>query len=234
MTAQAESPEFEMEIGTKLDRFTVELSFSCRPGEVLAVVGPSGAGKTTLLRIIAGFMHPGEGFIRLGDTVFFDKQAHIHLPPQGRRVGLVTQEYTLFPHMTIRENLAFAHNGGPDPVDLLEASGIAHLADRRPDKISGGERQRAALCRILAMSPNMLLLDEPFSALDIENRIILQEMIIKVGRERKIPIIHVTHDLSNALRYADRILAINEGREDRAWLDRQLEYLERNAVLARR
>jgi molybdate transport system ATP-binding protein len=212
---------FSMKLRKKLDRFSIELSLHCGPGELVAIVGPSGAGKTTVLRCIAGFIHPEEGWMRLGDTMLADTASGIRLSPQKRRVGLVNQEYTLFPHMTVLENVAFAHSGGPEPMALLESSGIAHLAGERPCRISGGERQRAALCRVIAMCPRMLLLDEPFSALDVENRLRLREMILDVVKARSIPILHVTHDLSAAVRSADRIVALNLGKEDGPWLERQ-------------
>ena len=218
-----------MRILKKLDRFSIELSLHCPPGETVVLTGPSGSGKTTVLRSIAGFLRPESGWMRLGGRVLMDSDSGVFLPPQKRRVGLVTQEYTLFPHMTVLENIEYAYAGGPEPMDLLESSGIAHLANKRPARISGGERQRAALCRILAMCPEMLLLDEPFSALDIENRFRLQEMIDKAGRERNIPIVRVTHDLSSVVRCPDTVLAITEGKENKTWLDRQLRFLTAGA-----
>lgn len=217
--------EFEMQITKKLDRFSIDLRLRCPAGKTLVLTGPSGAGKTTVLRCIAGFLRPETGRMRLKGRLLLDTDTGVCLSPQKRRIGLVTQEYTLFPHMTLRENVEFAYVGGPEPMALLESSGIARLADQRPARISGGERQRAALCRTLAMCPEMLLLDEPFSALDAENRIRLQELISEVGRKRNIPILHVTHDLSAAVQSADFILAITEGRENRDWLDRQLDCL---------
>jgi molybdate transport system ATP-binding protein len=217
---------FSMKLRKRLDRFSIELSLHCGPGELVAIVGPSGSGKTTVLRCISGFTHPEEGWMRLRDTMLVDTTSGIRLSPQKRRVGLVNQEYTLFPHMTVLENVAFAHTGGPEPMALLESCGIAHLAEERPGRISGGERQRAALCRVLAMCPRMLLLDEPFSALDVENRLRLREMILDVVKARSIPILHVTHDLSAAVRSADRIVALNLGKEDKPWLERQFRLFD--------
>ncbi len=220
---------FRMKILKKLDRFSIELSLHCPPGKTVVLTGPSGSGKTTVLRAIAGFLRPESGWMLLGGRTLLDTSSGVFLPPQKRRVGLVTQEYTLFPHMTVLENVEFAYSGGPEPRSLLESSGIPHLADKRPNRISGGERQRAALCRILAMCPEMLLLDEPFSALDVENRFRLQEMIAGAGRERNIPILHVTHDLSAAVHGSDAVLAITEGKENGPWLERQLRFLNEDA-----
>jgi molybdate transport system ATP-binding protein len=220
---------FFMDIKKKLPRISIDFSLSCRPGEVCSLVGPSGAGKTTLLRCIAGFIAPEEGEIRLGERLLYSSRRKTNLPTRVRRVGLMTQEPGLFPHMTVLENVLFARRsarqGAAEVMALLEVSGIAHLAGERPEKISGGERQRAALCRVLAMQPDLLLLDEPFSSLDMENRGRLQKLVWENRKKLRIPVLYVTHDLRSALEHTDRCETINEGRSDPAWLLRQLGFL---------
>ena len=136
--------------------------------ETLALVGPSGAGKSSVLRAIAGLLRPERGRIALGETAWLDTETGIDLPPEQRSVGLVFQEYAVFPHLDVRRNVGF---GGRDRVDeLLERFRIAHLANARPGALSGGERQRVALARALARDPAVLLLDEPLAALDTHTR----------------------------------------------------------------
>jgi len=218
-------------------RFSLDVELSCAPGELLALVGPSGSGKTTVLRCLAGLEAPHAGRISVNGAVWDDPARGVRLSPQARSAGLLTQEYALFPHMTVLENVAFAlpgkaktaaspRAGIPEtPMELLEAMGIAHLARKKPRDVSGGERQRAALCQTLARRPGLLLLDEPFSALDVENRMALRERVLAIKRNWMIPIVHVTHDLADALVMADRIVSLKNGRRDDAWLVRQKELL---------
>ncbi|MBV8257238.1 MAG: ATP-binding cassette domain-containing protein, partial [Actinobacteria bacterium] len=146
-----------------------ELALSLEVGGTTALVGPSGAGKTSVLRVIAGLVRPPQGRVALGDEVWLDTERGVALPPEERRVGLVFQEYALFPHLSVRRNVAYGAGGRP--VDeLLERFRIAHLADARPGELSGGERQRVALARALARDPEVLLLDEPLAALDAHTR----------------------------------------------------------------
>jgi molybdate transport system ATP-binding protein len=178
--------------------------------ETLALVGPSGAGKTTVLRAIAGLVRPARGRIALGDEVLFDHDCGIDLPPERRRVGLVFQEYALFPHLSVGRNVAF---GGKARVEeLLERFRIAHLARARPDELSGGERQRVALARALARDPAVLLLDEPMAALDAHTRAGVRAELQELLRELALPTILVTHDFEDAAALADRVGVIAEGR----------------------
>jgi molybdate transport system ATP-binding protein len=177
--------------------------------ETVALVGPSGAGKTTVLGAIAGLRTPGRGRIALGGTAWFDRAARVDLAPERRSVGLVFQEYALFPHMTVRANVAF---GGPARVDeLLERFGIAHLARVRPTTISGGERQRVALARALARNPGVLLLDEPLSALDAHTRVVVRGELEDLLAELALPTLLVTHDVRDAIALADRIGVMVDG-----------------------
>ncbi len=204
-----------------LSCFELDLGFVCPPGNLVAIVGPSGAGKTSLMRIIAGLDQPDAGRILLDDTVFVDVEAGLCLSPQKRKLGLVFQEYTLFPHLTVRKNVAFAARN-PDRIpELMDMFGVRHLENRKPDAISGGERQRVALCQTLAREPALLLLDEPFSALDVATWRNLRAELKNLKQELHIPMVHVTHDLEEADYLADAILSVDAGHLDPDWLYRQ-------------
>ena len=178
--------------------------------ETVALMGPSGAGKTSVLRAIAGLLRPERGRVALGAETWLDTGSRVDLPPERRRVGLVFQEYALFPHLSVRANVAF---GGRDRVDeLLERFGIAALADARPGAISGGERQRVALARALARDPGVLLLDEPLSALDAHTRRRVRGELREVLGELGLPTLMVTHDFEDATSLADRIGVLVDGR----------------------
>jgi ABC-type sulfate/molybdate transport systems ATPase subunit len=178
--------------------------------ETVALVGPSGAGKTTVLRAIAGLRKPDRGRIALGGRAWYDSAARIDLPPEQRSVGLVFQEYALFPHLTVRANVAF---GGAARVDdLLERFHIAQLAAAKPATLSGGERQRVALARALSRDPHVLLLDEPLSALDAHTRGIVRDELQDLLRELGLPALLVTHDFGDAAALADRIGVVVSGR----------------------
>ena len=173
-------------------------------------MGPSGAGKSTVLQAIAGLRRPDRGRIAVDERAWFDAAGGIDLAPESRSVGLVFQEYALFPHMSVRANVAF---GGPQRADeLLERFGIAHLADVRPSAISGGERQRVALARALARGPEVLLLDEPLSALDAHTRGVVRGELEDLLAEFEQPALLVTHDMRDATALADRIGVIADGR----------------------
>ena len=191
----------------------------------MALVGPSGAGKTTVLRAVAGLVSPDEGLIALGERAWFDRGRGIDLPPEERSVGLVFQEYALFPHMSVRQNVAY---GGPARVDeLLDRFGIGHLASVRPTAISGGERQRVALARALARGPEVLLFDEPLSALDAHTRTVVRAELEELLAELRLPTLIVTHDMRDATALADRIGVMADG--ELRQLGRLPELLERPA-----
>jgi len=176
--------------------------------------GVSGAGKTTLLRMLAGLDQPDDGFIGVDEETWFDRRQGVCLSPQKRSIGLVFQNYALFPSMTVRRNLEFAAGRRKDPrVDmLLEMVGLEELQYRYPEGLSGGQQQRVALARALIRHPKILLLDEPLSALDEETREKLQEKILGLHKQLGLTSILVSHDRLEILRMADRILAIHEGR----------------------
>jgi ABC-type sulfate/molybdate transport systems ATPase subunit len=177
--------------------------------ETVALVGPSGAGKTTVLRAIAGLEAPEHGRIELDGTVLVDTGTRVDLPPEQRRVGFVFQDYALFPHMTVEENVRYA---GRDRVgELLERLEIAHLAKARPESLSGGERQRVGLARALARDPGVLLLDEPLSALDAHTRAAVRAELRELLEGFGLPTLLVTHDYEDAAALAGRIGVLVEG-----------------------
>jgi molybdate transport system ATP-binding protein len=189
---------------------TFELALSLEVGSTFALVGPSGAGKSTVLNTIAGLVKPAAGRIACNDETWFDADRGVFEPPERRRVGLVFQDYALFPHLTVRRNIEYARRHPAD--EYLDRFRIRHLQDALPGALSGGERQRVALARALARDPEILLLDEPLAALDahtkIEVRVELQQLL--AGLE--IPTLLVTHDFEDAAALADRVGVIVEGR----------------------
>ena len=177
--------------------------------ETLALVGPSGAGKSSILRAIAGLLRPERGRVALGAEAWLDTEAGIDLPPEHRSVGLVFQEYALFPHLDVRRNVGFGGRGRVD--ELLERFRISHLAQARPADLSGGERQRVALARALARDPAVLLLDEPLSALDAHTRGVVRAELGELLAELRLPTLLVTHDFEDAAALADRVGVIVSG-----------------------
>jgi molybdate transport system ATP-binding protein len=208
--------KLQKQFGTKkLHRFALNVEFSA-PAGVTVIFGPSGSGKTTVLECLAGLLEPDAGAISIDGSTLFDSQRHINTPPQERRIGYVFQELALFPHMTAAENVGFGiRNNGDEKRelvrDMLERFHIAHLAANHPDKISGGERQRVALARALVTQPHLLLLDEPFSALDDELKLAIIGDLKQWLAQNKIPVLLVTHDRSEAQMLGGRMLLMKEG-----------------------
>ena len=195
----------------------VALDMDLGAGEVVALFGPSGSGKTTVLRCLAGLERPQAGRIVADGRTWFDGRAGRSVRPQDRRVGYVPQGYALFPHLSVRDNLAYgvrvpAGHGGARRVEgLLRALGIAHLADRRPAHLSGGERQRVALGRALASDPLLLLLDEPLSALDEATKGDVRTALGETIRATRTPALLVSHDPTDVLALADRVAVLADG-----------------------
>jgi molybdate transport system ATP-binding protein len=212
---------------------------TCAPGEITALIGPSGSGKTSILRCIAGLLAPSEGRIECGGQVWFDSERQIALSPQARRVGLLFQDYALFPHLdalsNVREALTHLKRRGRDgrARELLAQVRLAGLEGRRPEQLSGGQRQRVALARALAREPSVLLLDEPFSAVDQITRRKLQEELARLHREIQVPILLVTHDLAEAAALADRMVVLGRGRTLQAGPPADLITRPRNRGVAR-
>lgn len=212
----------KLKVQKKLKYFDMDLSLSCEDGRMVVLIGPSGGGKTTLVRMVAGLSMPDEGRIDFHGETWFDSGRGINIPTRKRRIGYVFQEYTLFPHLNLYDNAAFAAVDRKEVDGLMELFGIAHLRKRKPHLVSGGERQRCALCQALARRPRMLLLDEPFSALDVVTRRGLREELKALKNNLTFPILYVTHDIGEALFLADEILPIVEGRIDRGWMQRTI------------
>lgn len=196
----------------------LDVSFTCARGQVLAVFGPSGSGKTTILRSIAGVYTPSNARVRVGAEVWADTATGISLPVHQRAVGFVFQDYALFPHMTAIGNVttALGHLPAADrrarAEALLDRVHLTRHRDRRPGELSGGERQRVAVARALARDPAVLLLDEPFSAVDRATRHHLQDEIAEIRRALNIPMVLVTHDAEDVARLATHVLTIDAGR----------------------
>jgi molybdate transport system ATP-binding protein len=187
-----------------------DLELALRVDRTVALVGPSGAGKTSVLRAVAGLVRPAAGRIALDGDAWFDAAARVFRAPDERRVGLVFQEYALFPHMTVRQNVAYA--GKARTAELLERFRISHLEKARPAELSGGERQRVALARALARDPGVLLLDEPLSALDAHTKAAVRGELQELLRDLRLPTLLVTHDYEDAASLADEVGVIVEGR----------------------
>jgi ABC-type sulfate/molybdate transport systems ATPase subunit len=175
----------------------------------VAIVGPSGAGKSTILRAIAGLVRPTSGTVRAAGETWFDSAQGIDVPVDRRAVGFLFQDYALFPHLTVRQNVEYSRRHAA--AEFLERFRIRHLADARPPELSGGERQRVALARAVARDPKVLLLDEPFAALDSHTKATVRSELHELLAELRIPTLFVTHDFEDAAALADRVGVLVEG-----------------------
>ena len=217
----------------RLKYYDLELSFSCPSGKTMVMIGPSGGGKTTVIRMLAGLETPDDGLLRFGEEIWFDFERRVNLKPQKRRLGYGFQDYNLFPHLNLYDNAAFAAVDKKEVDSLFELFGISHLKKRKPHMVSGGERQRCAICQALARHPRVLLLDEPFSALDVVTRRGLREEIKKLKGRLSCPMIYVTHDINEALFLADEIVPLVEGKIDEGWMQRTISREPGQGVAAR-
>ncbi|MDO8673275.1 MAG: ABC transporter ATP-binding protein, partial [Dehalococcoidia bacterium] len=187
-------------------------------GERIALLGPSGCGKTTTLRLIAGFEKPDRGNIEIGDVVVADAASGRWIPPERRGVGMVFQDYALFPHLSVAENVGFGLAKLPRAKkearvdDMLQLVGLSGLGGRNPHQLSGGQQQRVALARALAPNPIVLLLDEPFSNLDAELRAQMRDEVVHILSSIGATALLVTHDQQEAFAFADRVAVLHEGR----------------------
>lgn len=207
----------ELDIKKKLlgaqGEFTLEVQLRIGQGEFATLFGESGAGKTTLLRCLAGLAEPDSGSIRVNGERWFDRQTR--LPVQQRRVGYMFQDYALFPNMSVRGNLEFALRKGGNSKrvsELIEIMALGELQHRKPNGLSGGQQQRVALARALAAEPQLLLLDEPFSALDHETKVRLQDEVLRLQRRFGLTTVMVSHDVSEVYRLSRRVFIIEQGR----------------------
>lgn len=192
----------------------LDVRLEVETGAFVALYGRSGAGKTTILRILAGLDRADDGRIAVDNKVWYDAPRKLHLRPQERRVGLVFQEYALFPNMTVRGNIEFGLGESAEPglVDeLLEMTEMQALADRLPGQLSGGQKQRVALARAIARQPRILLLDEPLSALDWEMRNALQTQLKQLHERFRMTTILVSHDPREVLRLAEQVFVLDRG-----------------------
>lgn len=208
---------FEVDLRKRLGDFQLDAAFSA-PGGLTTLFGPSGSGKSLTLQTIAGMLEPDEGRIALDSQPIFDSSSGLNLPPQKRRVGYVPQHYALFPHLSVADNIAFGLAHLPRQTrqqrvtELLRNFDLQELAARRPRQISGGQQQRVALARALAVQPSLLLLDEPFAALDAALRGALREELAQVQKRWDISMLIVTHDLSDVFALGQRVIVYDCGR----------------------
>jgi molybdate transport system ATP-binding protein len=196
---------------------TLNLSIDCtiNKGDFVSIYGPSGAGKTTLLRIIAGLIKPEAGLIAAGNNIWFDSQNKVNLKPQQRSVGLVFQDYALFPNMTIKENILYALGGSKtntsvdEVVDLMNLNELLH---RKPDTLSGGQKQRVAVARSLVKMPEILMLDEPMAALDNEMRQKIQNYLLEAHKKYNLTTILVSHDVGEIFKLSNSVIILEDGK----------------------
>lgn len=196
--------------------FQIDAVLRSGPG-ITALFGPSGSGKSSVINMVAGLSRPDAGHVEVDGKVLFDSAKGIDLPPERRRLGYVFQDARLFPHLSVHANLTFGQNRLPAAErrvafdDVVDVLGISHLLDRRPAKLSGGEKQRVAIGRALLASPRILLMDEPLAALDSSRKAELLPFIGKLSRQFAIPILYVSHSMDEVLRLADTLVLMDEG-----------------------
>jgi len=228
----------EIRVEKDLGNFSLDLSLSLQKS-MTVLFGPSGSGKTLTLQTIAGLVEPDSGLIRVNGVVFFNKKEGVNLPIHRRRVGYVFQEPSLFPHMTVFENIAYGISGLPlverkqKVHHMIERMRLGGLEKSFPHQISGGQKQRTALARALAASPVLLLLDEPFASLDNPVRQKLRLDLLRIGREDRTPLIFVTHDVEEAFILADEVVVLNNGRAEQTGTKEDIFYRPRTHNVAK-
>ncbi|EDO6826222.1 sulfate/molybdate ABC transporter ATP-binding protein [Campylobacter coli] len=204
--------DIKLPINTAKGKKQLELNTCLKANEITAIFGESGAGKTTLLKIIAGIIKPEFGRIEVGDELWFDTQKNVNLAIQKRKIGFVFQDYALFPNMSVKENISYAATSKQKAEELLSLMNLENLAKIYPKNLSGGQAQRVALARALAREPQILLLDEPLSALDFKMRSFLQDELVKILQHFKITTLLVSHDLAEIYKLSHRILELSDGK----------------------
>lgn len=206
-----------IDVHHRLGHFALDAAFESS-GRLTALFGPSGSGKTTLVNLIAGLMRPDRGRIAIGGRVLADTGAGVLLPASKRRIGYVFQDARLFPHLTVRQNLGYGRYFAPrgdryaDMGAVVDLLGIGHLLARRPDRLSGGEKQRVAIGRALLASPRLILMDEPLASLDEARKAEILPYIERLRDEAGIPIVYVSHSVAEVSRLATDVVAMREGR----------------------
>jgi molybdate transport system ATP-binding protein len=206
-------------LGKRRGEFTLDVSFSASPGSTTVLIGESGAGKTSVLRLLAGLDRLDAGWLTLEGARLADATLGVHIPAWQRDIGYVAQDYSLFPHLTVRDNVAFGLRAAGAPrrevrarvQDALDMVGIPELATRLPGQLSGGQQQRTALARALVLDPRLLLLDEPLSSLDLQNRRVLRLELRSLLQRLSCVTVYVTHSPVEALVFGDRLIVIDGG-----------------------
>ena len=211
------------QLNKQLDQFQLDVACSF-PGGVLVVQGESGSGKSTILNCVSGLLHPDSGKVQIGDHVVYDSDAGINLPVQKRNISYVFQNYALFPNMTVEKNILYGLQNQPAYKDdaqrkamleymeyIMETFRISHLRKKHPYQISGGEKQRTALARAIVTKPDLLLLDEPFSALDVKTKKVVYQEFLDLKHQVQMPIILISHDPKEGDLFADHRLYLEQG-----------------------
>lgn len=227
----------KIDIKKKLNKFTLEVAFHA-DNETLAILGPSGCGKSMTLKCIAGVETPDSGYIELNGRVLFDSKKRINLPPQQRRVGYLFQNYALFPNMTVEQNIAVAVHADRETkkqivADKIKAFYLEGLEKQYPTQLSGGQQQRVALARLMAQNPDILMLDEPFSAMDNYLKWQLEQEVAEVLQSYCKPVLLVTHNRKEAYRLSDKVAVLYNGSLDTICLKHELFELPRTVAVAR-
>ncbi|GCE11093.1 ABC transporter ATP-binding protein [Tengunoibacter tsumagoiensis] len=210
----------EVMLDTRLKSFHLAVDFSVREGETLVLLGESGAGKSTVLRALVGLLQPEQGRIVYNGRIYLDSQRRVYVPPQERPFGYVFQEYVLFPHLTVFENVAFGLRAQHIPQveirrrvrEALEQVHLSNYETRRPGQLSGGQQQRVAIARALVLQPQLLLLDEPLAALDVQTRREVRQELRQILQQAHITTVMVTHQYIEALLFGQQILVLEQGR----------------------
>jgi len=193
----------------------LDIDLALEQGELVTLYGESGAGKTSTFRMLAGLLSADSGRIVVNEKIWLDSAQNIDLKPQKRKVGFVFQDYALFPNMTVRQNLEYALEKNQDKAiidELIDMVELGELQSRNPKTLSGGQKQRVALARALVQKPEMLLLDEPLSALDNKMRLKLQDYVLKVHRQFKLTTLLISHDIGEILKLSDKVYVIKNGK----------------------
>ncbi len=210
----------QVSINKKLEYFDLDVDFQVADNQIMVLWGPSGSGKTTVLECLAGLRTPTRGRIELAGKTLYSSEEKTNIAARDRRVGYLFQDYALFPHMTVKQNVLYGlHSIKKHCTEkpnmnyemLLESFGILHLIDRFPGQLSGGEKQRAAMVRALVVQPNLLLLDEPFSALDRQSKQKLRLEMKGLHENWQVPMVLVTHDEEDAIALGDIIISLHQG-----------------------
>lgn len=194
---------------------SLDVEIDIEQGKLITLYGNSGAGKTSILRMIAGLLNPDKGNIIVNQNTWLDTQNRICLRPQERKIGFVFQDFALFPNMTVKQNLIFGLEKGQNKQiihELIEIIELGELQNRKPEKLSGGQKQRVALARALVRKPEILMLDEPLSALDPKMRIKLQDYLLKVHKQFNLTTILISHDISEVIKMSDTVLILENGK----------------------